>query len=115
MSIWTNPPRSYTFLVRCEPDEPEPLEGFVAKSPYSTNYSPDWPGVVVEDVHLAAFSLTEPFARDRTTTAWSVPIPQPHDPRSQGQYDFLSMTAQGTPHEGRGEPHWQSAVSPEMQ
>jgi hypothetical protein len=121
MPIWTNSPRSYTFLVRCEPDEPEPLEGFVARSPYPTNYSPDWPDVIVEDVYwqgLAAFSLAEPIVRDRATPAWSVPIPQPYDPRSQGQYDDLSMIAQGNigaPYEGRGEPHWQSAASPEMQ
>jgi hypothetical protein len=108
--------------MRCEPEEPEPLEGFVARSPYPTTYPPDWPDVIIEDVHWqgsAAFSLAEePFVRDHTTTAWSVPIPQPHDQRSQGQYDSLSMTAQEsreTPHESRGEPHRQSAVSLEMQ
>jgi len=102
-----NPPRSYTLSVRCEPEEPEPLQSFIAESPNRTSY---WPDGIVEDVSqqgLAASSSAESFVRGRSAT---MPGPQFRKHGLQGQYDSSSMI----PHENRGEVHWASAVPSEM-
>jgi hypothetical protein len=98
--------------VRCEPEDPaEPLEDFIAESPYPTSYSPDWPGVTAEDVSqqgLAASSLPESFVRGHSATTWFVPTPQFRQHGLQGQPDM-------TPLEDRRQLHWPSAIPMEMQ
>jgi hypothetical protein len=99
--------------VRCEPEDPaESLEDFIAESPYPTSYSPDWPGVIVEDAFqqgLAASSLPEFFVRGHSATTWFMPQFRQHG--LQGQSDSLDMT----PLEDRGQLHWPSAIPMEIQ
>jgi len=102
----TDPLRSDALSVRCEPEEPEPLETFVAESPDRTRYPSNWPGGPVENVSrqgLAVSSPAESFVRGRSAT---MPSPQFHKHGLQGQYDSLNMT----PHEDRGEFHWASEM-----
>lgn len=102
----SDPLRSDALSVRCEPEDPEPLDSFVAESPDRTRYPSNWPGGNVENVSrqaLAASGPAESFVRGRSAT---IPTPQFHRQGLQGQYDSRNMT----PQEDRGEFHWASEM-----
>jgi len=89
------------------PEEPEPLDAFVAEWPDRTRYPSNWQGGIVENVSRQASSPTDSFVRGRSVT---IPGPQFHKHGLQDQYESSNMT----PHEDRGEFRWASEMQRDL-